>query len=256
MTVYLDLVMLLNFLVDFSLLLGTNRLSGYPPGIWRCGLGAAFGGVYSGICMLPGFRFLGNTFWRLVCLMLMSGISFGLQTSALRRAGVYLLLSMALGGLAVSFGKGAALPLLCCSGILWILCTLGFSQPPGTVRYHQMTLRHAGKSVDVLALYDTGNTLTDPLTGEQVLVISPEVAKRLTGLTDAQLRSPLDTVTQRVLPGLRLIPCRTITGGGMLLGMRIQEAKIGNRITSPVVAFATEELGRGEAYQALTGGLL
>ena len=30
MEVYLDLVIILNFLVDFLLLLGTNRLSGFP----------------------------------------------------------------------------------------------------------------------------------------------------------------------------------------------------------------------------------
>ena len=58
MTVYLDLVMVLNFLVDFLLLLGTNRLSGFPPGIWRCGAGALVGAVYSGACLLPGFRLI------------------------------------------------------------------------------------------------------------------------------------------------------------------------------------------------------
>ena len=34
--IYLDLVMVLNFLVDFFLLLGTNRLSGFPAQPWRC----------------------------------------------------------------------------------------------------------------------------------------------------------------------------------------------------------------------------
>ena len=42
MAVYLDLVMLLNFLVDYLLLLGTNRLSGSPMTPGRCALAAAF----------------------------------------------------------------------------------------------------------------------------------------------------------------------------------------------------------------------
>ena len=256
MTVYLDLVMLLNFLVDFSLLLGTNLLSGYPPGMRRCLLGAVFGGLYSGVCLLPRFYFLGDLPWRMVSLLLMSGIAFGIHFSALRRAGVYLLLSMALGGIAISFGKGTALPTIFCCGILWLLCYFGFPARPGSQRYEQVTLCHENKEIRVLALHDTGNSLTDPLTGEQVLVVSVDVAKYLTGLTEDQLRSPLETVTQRVMPGLRLIPCRTVTGGGMLLGMRIREAKIGNRAVAPVVAFAAEGLGRGEGYQALTGGVL
>ena len=61
MAVYLDLVMLLNFLVDYLLLLGTNRLSGSPMTPGRCALAAVLGSVYAGACLLPGFRFLGNS---------------------------------------------------------------------------------------------------------------------------------------------------------------------------------------------------
>ena len=40
MEVYLDLVVILNFLVDFLLLLGTNRLSGFPLAAGRCAAAA------------------------------------------------------------------------------------------------------------------------------------------------------------------------------------------------------------------------
>ena len=59
MAVYLDLVVLLNFLVDALLLMGANRLTGHPPGWKRVALAAAIGGVYAGVCMLPECRFLG-----------------------------------------------------------------------------------------------------------------------------------------------------------------------------------------------------
>ena len=65
MVIYLDLVMLLNFLVDFLLLLGTNRLSGFPAGGWRCALAALLGAVFSCGCLLPGMAFLGNLLWGL-----------------------------------------------------------------------------------------------------------------------------------------------------------------------------------------------
>ena len=133
---------------------------------------------------------------------------------------------------------------------------LGFPETPGTVQYEQVVFGNTGKPISVLALRDTGNTLKDPVTGESVLVISPEVACRLTGLTQEQLREPLDTMAGKVLPGLRLIPYQTINGAGMLLGMRFQNVKIGNRKVDPIVAFATEGLGRGDVYQALTGGTL
>ena len=100
MAVYLDLVILLNFLVDFLLLLGTNRLLGSRGQALRCALGAALGGVYAGACMLHGFRFLGNAFWRFCALGLMALCAFGLDKSAWKKSGVFLLLSMALGGIA------------------------------------------------------------------------------------------------------------------------------------------------------------
>ena len=54
MEVYLDILMLLNFLVDFLLLTGTNRLAGFPPGAGRAALAAALGAegdtVVSGLC--------------------------------------------------------------------------------------------------------------------------------------------------------------------------------------------------------------
>ena len=43
MVVYLDLVMGLNFGVDFLLLLGTNHLAGFPPGYGRTAAAAALG---------------------------------------------------------------------------------------------------------------------------------------------------------------------------------------------------------------------
>lgn len=62
MTVYVDAVMGLNFLVDLLLLVGTNRLAGHPSEPKRIIPAAALGGLYGGMCLVPGFRFLGNYF--------------------------------------------------------------------------------------------------------------------------------------------------------------------------------------------------
>ena len=104
---------------------------------------------------------------------------------------------------------------------------------------------------------DSGNTLRDPITGEQVLVVSGSVGQRLTGLTEHQLRHPLETLAQRPIPGLRLIPYKAVgQTGGFLLGLRMEQVKVGQVVTDAVVAFTAEDFGRGEVYQALTGGAL
>ena len=75
MKIYLDLVVILNFLVDFLLLLGTNRLSGFPASPLRAAAAAALGAVYSGVCMMPRMRFLGGLLWRIVSLAGMAVIA-------------------------------------------------------------------------------------------------------------------------------------------------------------------------------------
>ena len=207
--------------------------------------------------MLPRLRFLGGMLWRLVSLAGMAVIAFGWDKSVWKRGGVFLLLSLALGGAAVSFGRGNFLTLLLAAGGIWALCVIAFGARVGGREYVPVELAYEGKTAGIIALRDSGNTLRDPVTGEQVLVIAGEVAQKLTGLTQSQLRSPLKTIMCHPVPGLRLIPYRTVgQAGNMLLAMRFQRVKIGTREQSAIVAFAPEGLGRGDVYQALTGGVI
>ena len=114
MVIYLDLVVALNFAVDFLLLIGTNRLTGFPPSFSNSALGAAVGGIYGGACILPGFRFLGSGIWRLVFLFLVGSLAFGWNRSAIRRSSVFVILNMALGGIAVGTGVRSFFGVLFC----------------------------------------------------------------------------------------------------------------------------------------------
>lgn len=245
MTVYLDLVMVLNFLVDFLLLLGTNKLSGFPAGVKRCAAGAVLGAVYSGGCMMPGFRFLGGFLWRAVFLLLMGSVAFGWNRSAAKRLGIFLILSMALGGMAVSVGRGDFMGIILGAGGLWLLCYLAFSGSSGQ-EYVPLKVSYGDKTVSAIALRDTGNTLRDPITGEQVFLLSAELGEKLTGLTAAELAAPLETLANQPVPGLRLIPYRAVgQNGGMLLGMKCPEVQLDGKKVAAVVAFAPEGLGQG-----------
>lgn len=248
LTVYLDAVMALNFLVDFLLILGTNRLSGFPPGIKRAALAAALGAAYSGACLMPGFLFLGNGLWRLVSLGLMGSIAFGWNGNGFRRSVVFLLLSMALGGIATGIGGGNFATLVLSALGVWGLCRMGFGGNFGR-EYIPIELFHEGKRIQLLALRDTGNTLRDPITGEGVLVVSADAASALTGLDAAQMKNPVETAANH--PGFRLIPYHAVgQPGGMLLMKRL-EVEINGKRGRALVAFAPERIGNGEAYQAL-----
>lgn len=254
--IYGDLVVLLNFLVDFLLLLGTNRLAGFPPCAARSAGAALFGSAYAAGCLVPGFAFLGNRLWRLVSLAAMGLLAFGWNAGALKRSGVFLVLSMALGGMALALGSGSFLRLTLTAAGLWLLCRVAFGGNVGGRTYVPVTIRQGGRAVALTALVDTGNTLRDPLTGESVLVIGPDPAGTLTGLTRDQLRAPLDTLARRPIPGLRLVPYRAVGTEGFLLARRFPEVTIRGRTRQTLVAFAPEGLGENSLFQALTGGNL
>ena len=255
MVVYADVVAILNFLVDLLLLLGTNHLTGHPLGLSRAVLGAGLGGVYAGTCLLPGCRFLGNALWRMVFLCLMGGIAFGWHRDLPRRLGMFVLLSMALGGLALGIGQGNVITMLACAGGLFLVCRTGILGAIGKKKYVSVFLRVGQKKRTVTALRDTGNLLRDPVTGQQVLVVGQGVAWELLGLTPQQLRDPIGTLATGNYTGLRLIPYRCVgQPAGMLLAGKMDEIRIDGREEAQLVAFAPEAVG-GNGFEALIGGV-
>lgn len=256
MVIYLDLLMLVNFLVDFLLLVAANRLCGYPVKIKRVTLSAGIGAAYAGLCILPGFRFLGNHFWRVVILGLMSVLAFGWHPSTLRRGAIFVFLSMALGGIALGLGNGGVIALLAAAAGVCILCVVGFRGGVAAKEYVTVRLTYNGITRELIALKDTGNALKDPITGQPVLVVGSDMAKQLLGLTREQLSAPIETMAHSTIPGLRLIPYRAVgNAGGMMLAVKMDRVCVGKREIGNLVAFAPQKLGAGE-FEALAGGVL
>lgn len=257
MQVYLDLVVLLNFIVDLLLILGTNRLAGFPPGMKRAVVAAMLGGIYAGLCLLPEFRFLGNGLWRLVFLLLICFMAFGWDRGAVQRGAVFLLLSMALGGIASGAGVLDFAGVCLCGVLLWLLCRAGFRGSLGQREYVTVELNWNGTHVTVTGLRDTGNTLRDPMTGEPVLVCGADVGEELLGVSRNCFSDPAKIMASGILPGTRLIAYRTVgQSGGMMVALRLKGTKINGKLCDPLVAFAPREIGNGAGYRMLTGGAI
>ena len=257
MQVYVDVVILLNFIVDLLLILGTNRLSGYPPGLKRAIPAALLGGAYAGACLIPGFSFLSNGLWRLVSLCGMGVVAFGIDSSGLRRTLVFLLLSFALSGAVLAAGGKGIGSVLAAAAVLAALCTWGLRGKIRNREFIPVELCHGGKKWRMTALRDSGNMLVDPLTGEQVLVVGADMGQKLLGLTAQQLSKPVETLASGLVPGMRLIPYKTVgQQGAMLLAMRLRDVRVGSWRGNAVVAFAPQSFGSSDGYQMLAGGML
>lgn len=257
MEIYLDVVIVLNFLVDLLLLMGTNRLAGFSQNAKRAALAAAIGGGYAAVCLVPKFAFLGGIVGRLSCLALMAFVAFGRGKGAVRRGILFIFLSMALGGIALGLGNGGFGAIVLGALGVAILCVLGFCGRVGQEKYAQVDIRLSNRRLRLTALLDTGNTLRDPVSGTPVLVVDAASAAQLLDLSAAELSDPVGTLARRRNHRLRLIPYHAVgKNAGFLLATNADELLIDGRKESMIIAFAPQQLGQGKAYQALAGGNL
>lgn len=238
-------VMLLSGLVTLFLLMAASQTAITPV---RVLLSASLGGLFAGACMLPTLSFLGGSLWRLISLLVIGSITFGIRKEGMRQSLLFVFLELTVTGLL----SGTNRPLT------WILLILGFGllvvfkKRKNTV---PVVIEYQNKKMTLLAWKDTGNTLKDPLTALPVLIIDADAAGELTGLTKKQLTDPVSTMTQGIMSGLRLIPYHTIDRPeGMLLGLYIESVWIGGRKKRAVVAFAPTNFGKEGNVRALTGG--
>lgn len=247
---YMKLAIVLNFLVTFLLLIAVARYTASDSGWLGPLLGAVLSSLYAAACTVERLWFLEHRFWYVVSIALTAMAAFGFGTGALRRGGMYCLLRLALDALA---GGATALTEILWAAVLCAGCLLICRSGEGLGRFVPVELQYGTHQLKLTALHDTGNTLRDPVTGKYVMVVGADVARELTGLTKEQLQQPVDAL--EAIPGLRLIPYRTVDQSGrFLLALQLKYTKIGKRKGSALVAFAPEVLDGNGTYQALIGG--
>lgn len=255
MTHYAALVMIISFVVEFLLLMAAGRACGCSLQWENTVLAAAIGGLYAGLCLLPGLSYMTALYCRGFVLLLMAVLTFGISRQLLWGGAIFLLLNIAMENLTPDIQTERLWKLLLCAFLILLLYrNASGGAGKGTV---PVEILHNGIQLRLTALRDTGNSLKDPVSGKSVLIIGADAAKQLTGLTRVQLGTPVDTITTAGIPGLRLVPYHTIgQRGGFLLALKLQNVKIANKEESRLVAFAPEGLGREMKYQALTGGII
>ena len=281
MTVYLDELAALNTALNYLLLAGSARLGGGTLRRWRLLAAAAAGGIYAAAAMAPRLAFLRAGGMKAAAAAGMLLIAFGAARRTLRLGALFLALAFCLGGTVFlctqAFGaevlllpSGAYYPvstpgLLLLAGSGYLIAYIVFSRlcEHGGGEIVPLRLSLNGRSAELRALRDTGNTLRDPITNERVLVADGALLAQLlpeAEITQQRLGSP-DTLLRELsarYPQLRfrLIPYRAVgTQSGLLLAVRCAAARRG-RQTQILTAFSPTPVSDGGNFNALTGGCL
>ena len=273
---YADVLFALNAIVDYLLLLCSARISGEPLCRRRFAVGAGIGGIYAVALFLPGMEWLYHPICRLSAAVLMVLIAFYQSSRLLRQSVIFFALSFALCGGVFAVTAISEKELYLTAGVYYtpvdfkILlvsaagCYLVLSLIFQRLYRHsggeleRVTLFFQGKRADLIALIDTGNTLTDPITGKGVLVVDGQYLEDLFIMTIADYLEPLEGVKRLngIYPGrFRLVPYRAVgVDRGLLLAARLDEMRIGDRVERDVLAAASPTpVSDGGNYQALAG---
>lgn len=238
MDVYIDLYFLINAGMDLLCLTMTAMILHRPAKRWRLMLAASLGGAYAVLALLCTLGGALSVLLDLCAAILLAAVALsergGRVARLFQNAGVYALLSALLGGLMTvlyRFLNRLDLPLESLHGdglSAWMLVILATVAGAITLRGAKLFRRSAAmrsvwleitvgeRCVRLHALVDSGNLLTDPLSGRSVALAEPEKLRPILppGLWQA-LTHPTVAKAEDARR-VRLIPARGATGSGLL----------------------------------------
>ena len=180
--IYADMLFALSVFTDYLLLLVTARFCSLRLRRWRYLAAAMLGGVYAVAVFLPGMTWLAHPLCELCAAGFLGLIAFGGEEKLFRCCAAFLAVSASFGGAAWAVcmqypGRDVSNPGLLIGVFLvsYAVLTLLSYTRRRRARQHlaAVTLALGPQSASFTALEDSGNCLSDPITGDKVMLASP-----------------------------------------------------------------------------------
>ena len=247
MTVYIDVLLLLNFYIDYLLILLCEKLSGIHIKFARRVGAALWSALFSLTVLLPPMSLPLTLLTKAACVMSTVFVGFGRRHAAMyfKLCAYYIVFTYVVAGGSAAlialtgFDKATVRnssvyfdvsPLLLIGATTAVYVLLGILKrllPRSAPSESQarISLAYGSSAVSVTALIDSGNLLKDPISGDEVSVIDSATAFALTGMTASQLMS----ADSHRLNGFRLIPYSAVGGSGVLPSFRVDTMTVGDK---------------------------
>jgi len=268
-TIYVDVLISVNLLVDYFLLFAAAVISGRKRDRVRMCLGAVIGAAGSLMIFLPRMPAAVSVMAAMMLSAVMTLCAFGwcgwrifvrsllvMYALSAGYSGLMLLLWNLCGNGNISVNNGAVYinidPKLLIITTIVLYALMSFFS--GRIRSYGMdrkrctvTLSENNNRIAVEGLIDTGNTLTEPFSGIPVIVAPPGVIRRIMPQEIADIQEKgADSAGQS--RRVRVVPYHTASGTGIMLAYRpqridieIDDTKISD--VSAYVAIAAEDRG-------------
>jgi stage II sporulation protein GA (sporulation sigma-E factor processing peptidase) len=265
--IYADSLFALSLLTDYLLCLAAARFCSLRLRRGRYLLAALLGALYAVAVFLPGLGWLASTPVQLAAAGLMGLVAFGGEARLFRCTAAFLALSATFGGMvwAVVMRWGSfplpSAPLLLgtflgCYGLLSLLLRSRRRAREGG-RTLEAALSLGSRRACFRVLRDSGNCLRDPLTGAEVMIVSPEALApllpergELLHLTDPVALVERAADIPELRGRLRLIACDSVGGRGLLPLLRPDRAELDGR-ERPGLLIAISPSAKGDSFEGI-----
>ncbi len=249
MTVYVDVLLFLNTVVDFLILSVAASLTHSTLKLWRKTVAALISALFSLYIFLPPQGFLIELLMRLLSSVtaVLIGFGFGRMRLFLRHLFAFYAVSFIYAGLMagiemfinptqMSMNNGivyfdiSPLVLITLSFVFYLIIVavkkLTGKESPRADRC-VITLSFGKTDVERRAMVDTGHTLTDAFGNSVMIIIDRETSVEMFGEEDtlAMLSANIPNDKETALR-FRLIPVTTVSGERLLPAVKINRAKL------------------------------
>jgi len=266
--IYADSLFILNLIIDYLLCLVSARVCGLYLKRLRYFLAALIGAAYSVLSLLPGFDFLSRGTMKLVSALGMCAVAYGKEQAWLRCSTVFLAVSAAFGGAVwaisaangMSYFPGVYLPvslkaLVLSFAICYAVISLIFRKKLSSLerRRAEVELHFLGKRACFTALYDSGNSLSDPVSGARVMVVSRRaLADVLSPLpsSDAVELLQLANEVPELAGKFRLVSYRALGTEGIIAVFRPEALTIDGKAEKELLVGISQE-ALGDDFEAV-----
>ena len=251
-TVYVDLLFMINFSMDFLCFFITARILSLPMSLPRMLLASALGGIYSDIALFIRLGAIPSLMLDILVCVILCAIAFlkkGNSSSLPLYIIVYFAISMALGGFMTAIFNllnKADIPLEsgASDGIsVWAFAALAavsgaltllggrFFRKKSAQTHAEVEVFYAGRRARLSAMIDTGNLLREPISGKPCIVAD---TSSLSGIIPESLAraaregkiSAIGHLSQSDSKNVRIIPIKTALGDGVLIALRAEKVTV------------------------------
>ena len=271
--IYVDVLLLVNFIIGYFLLRATGIMCAMPLPFARNIFGAVLAAIATIALLLPPLPFFIQIAFKIVCGMIIARAAFPWHgwRRYLCLCGVYAALNFGFAGVLIflllnGFLPGAEYnnlsvylaispPVLfwCAAGIYFLLRLCGIFLPPKAGESYCVKIWIGQHSISLRTLRDTGFSLREPISGKPVLLVSfPAIREKL----PEEIRYFLEQWSQEGSPTplaeykFRLVPMGTASGRNILPALLLPITVTDHAQDILPVAFSDQKFGKGE-YDAL-----